>query len=335
MRIAAYFTSWGPVATLAQLLAAKIDTLILSFAQWDSNGNIIGSDGILAVPEYNAYYINPSYIAWTQYKFYSKNKRVSVALGGQTYDGMWDLIQTPAQRTNVVQNLKKLLDTPFPVYQKNANMSQITKCMSWTWNQKCDLGAYQPIGVVKLDALDFDFERSQRISDVSNTHVELLVKQLRKSLNRRIELSLTGFSVAADPVSCGNPGVVDKCSYTDPGGRSIHCGELLQLLGKKLFDHVNVMSYDAGPKYLYKIAMSNYARAIRGNRTKIMLGNTINSQWGPASTGGNYVESDANNKERVKWALANKYGGFFVWNIGANTEGYTIDTQIQKINSMN
>lgn len=343
MKIAAYMTSWGPVASLANLMSASMHTMILSFARWDSNGIITGSDGILDIPQYNPYWMPPSYMAWTQFKMQSPTRcNVTVAFGGQTYGDIWDSIGTVSQQQTVARNLVKLLTTAFPVYMKNAPVSKITQCMAWTWDGKCDLALYQPVGKVYLDGLDFDLERDDRITLKHQDNLWAVVKTTREMLGlRRKSISLTGFSVAADPVLCGKPDYFTNCSYTDPGGRSQHCGELLPLLqriSKQLspatgFDHIQAMTYDAGKKYAYKTAMMNYARAVNYRKHMVYLGNTINSQWGPPP-GGSYTETESANIARSTWASQMKFGGLFMWNIGANTNNMTPESQISALNRM-
>ncbi|MCW1890622.1 hypothetical protein OK016_21160 [Vibrio chagasii] len=58
---------------------------------------------------------------------------------------------------------------------------------------------------------------------------------------------------------------------------------------KNDFDFFNVMTYDASRNFLYEVAMANYAEYI-GDKSKIVLGNTINSQWAPVVTLLKHVE---------------------------------------------
>mgnify|MGYP006234829389 FL=1 len=90
------------------------------------------------------------------------------------------------------------------------------------------------------------------------------------------------------------------------------------------------MTYDAGRNFLYKVAMANYAKYV-GDKSKIVLGNTINSQWAP---GGNFVETYENNLERAKWQKDNGYGGFFMWTLGSNNQGLKMTEQVDYFNDM-
>jgi hypothetical protein len=126
--------------------------------------------------------------------------------------------------------------------------------------------------------------------------------------------------------------VFENCSYIEPSGRSSHHGEVIDLLKatKNDFDFFNVMTYDAGRNFLYDVAMANYAEYI-GDKSKIVLGNTINSQWAP---GGNFVETRQNNLNRAKWQKDNGYGGFFMWTLGSNNQGLSTTEQVNYFNDM-
>lgn len=80
------------------------------------------------------------------------------------------------------------------------------------------------------------------------------------------------------------------------------------------------MTYDAGQNFLYKVAMENYATYIE-DKSKIVLGNTINSQW---RSDGNFVETYQNSLDRAKWQKDNGYGGFFMWALGSNNQGLSL-----------
>jgi len=50
-RAISYPTSWGfPEQAEKEITRSHIDTLLLSFGQWDTNGNIQISDGIATIP---------------------------------------------------------------------------------------------------------------------------------------------------------------------------------------------------------------------------------------------------------------------------------------------
>jgi chitinase len=76
--------------------------------------------------------------------------------------------------------------------------------------------------------------------------------------------------------------------------------------------------------------MANYARAV-GDKKKIILGNTINSQWGPE---GRYVESKENNLTRAAWQAEQGYGGVFVWALGSNNVQLSFPDQVSYLNEM-
>ncbi len=90
------------------------------------------------------------------------------------------------------------------------------------------------------------------------------------------------------------------------------------------------MAYDAGENFRYDVAMANYAEHV-GDPSKIILGATINSQWGP---NGRFVETRANNIERARWQKQNGYGGFFIWTLGSNTESLSMAEQVDYFNQM-
>jgi hypothetical protein len=94
-----------------------------------------------------------------------------------------------------------------------------------------------------------------------------------------------------------------------------------------LFDFYQVMAYDAGQNYLYKIAMANYAQYVP--KSKLVLGLTINSQW---KEGGNFVEADDELAKRAVWAREEVYQGIFTWALGSNTQSRSFANQIAVIN---
>ncbi|WP_067704242.1 glycoside hydrolase family 18 protein [Erwinia sp. ErVv1] len=334
-RYVSYLTSWGLPdvdALTAQLKKSEIDIFMLSFGQWDTEGNITVSDDMLTVPKYNGYWMPQGYVGWTQLKRTNPNKKVVVAFGGQTYEGIWSAISTPAQRDKVAKNLANLLNTRFPVYQKGLNAKEaVGQCLATTWDGKCDYSQYQLAGYTYIDGIDFDFEKAARLTQQENDNLVDLVKRLRALVGKEPLLSLTTYHVGADPENCENPSITANCSYIE-NARSAHHGEVTQLLkdSKDLFDFFNVMTYDAGKNFNYKVAMQNYANAV-GDKSKILVGATINSQWGPE---GNFVESKANNMERAAWQAENGYGGFFAWTLGSSTEQTSFANQVSYLNDM-
>ncbi|WP_336193113.1 glycoside hydrolase family 18 protein [Providencia stuartii] len=314
-RAISYLTSWGiPSLAEVEIARSNVDTLILSFGQWDAQGNIQVSDG-MTTPSFDSYWISSSYLTWTQFKFDNPNKKVMVAFGGQTYEGIWEKINTAASRELVATGLVKLLNQTFPVYKK-VN------------------GLYQQVGTIQLDGIDFDFEKAARLTADENANLLALAQLVRQKLGSASStklLSLTTYHVGADPVECADATVTQGCSYVETA-RSSHHGEVLPILsaGKNTFDFFNVMAYDAGQNFKYDVAMSNYAQAV-ADPSKVILGTTINSQWGPT---GSFVETQANNIARAKWQASNNYGGFFVWALGSNNQGMTFAAQVDYINAM-
>lgn len=333
-RTVAYMTSWGlDDSAVASLEKSKIDTFLLAFARWDKNGIITSSDNIATLPSYDPWWMDTGYISWTQLKKARPEKKMMVAFGGQTYDDMWAYLDTPERRKKIVEGILQLLNTSFPVYKKNLKPSEMVGgCLNYTWDHSaCDMTTYQRAGYVFLDGIDFDFEKSERMTEEENKNLLLLVKELRSRLGDSRQISLTTYHVGADPVNCEDSSVYENCSYTE-SKRSVHNGEVLHLLtqGKNEFDFFNVMTYDAGKNFDYKTAMANYKKAV-GGASKILLGNTINTQWDQNM---NFVESRENNLERSKWQASKNYGGFFVWAVGANNAQLSIDNQVEYINAM-
>lgn len=338
-RTLSYLTSWGnsDATNVEKLSKSKVDTFLLSFGKWDGSGIVTSSDNIVDVPAYNAYWLEPSYILWTHTKLANPEKKMLVAFGGQNYEDIWSHIGTTESREKVAQGLVKLLETPFPVYKKGLKPSEMDgDCLQTNWDGKCDMNTYQKAGTVYLDGIDFDYEKAARLTPQENENLLSLAKRIRELLGQKKLsklISLTTYHVGADPVNCTDASIIEGCSFVEPE-RSSHYGEVLPLLekGKDLFDFFNVMTYDAGMRFKYDVAMNNYAQAI-GDKSKILLGNTINSQWGPKPEG-NFVESRENNLARAAWQAKNDFGGFFVWALGSNNQQMSFGDQVQYINEM-
>lgn len=329
----AYLTSWGLPADVTAMETSNANHILLSFGEWDENLNIKTSDEIATDQKYDPYWMQSSYIFWTQDKFKTPERKYLIAFGGQTYETIWDYISTDEDRDILVDRLVEVLDTKFPVYKKNASPDEVITCLDTSWDGTCNYANYQLVGEVQLDGLDFDFEKAARITEEENENLLKLISALRQRKPDTI-LSLTTYHVGADPVNCADNSVFEGCSYTEDQ-RSTHHGEVLPALtqGKDLFDMFNVMAYDAGKKFDYKQAMENYAQAV-GDASKVVLGVTINSQWGPKDQGGNFVETRENNLERGSWQSANGYGGTFVWALGANTEQLSFSEQVDYYNDI-
>lgn len=331
-RAVSYLTMWssyGATELSEKLPASKADTFLLSFGEWSADGSINFSENALTPPAWDAYYLPTPYVSWTTFKYDHPDKKIMVAFGGQTYEGIWSHLNTPEQREKVAQSLAALLAKPFPVYKKNLQLSQIVgECPMMAWETACDTTHYHYAGNVYLDGIDFDFEKGSRLTEQENQNLLALVARLRELVGNEKLLSLTTYHVGADPENCADSTVTENCSYIEPS-RSAHHGEVTQLLkdSKDLFDFFNVMTYDAGKNFRYQVAMENYARAV-GDKSKILVGATINHQWQPDGT---FVETEENNLERVAWQAENGYGGFFVWALGQSTLNLPLTSQAEYI----
>ncbi|WP_052130637.1 glycoside hydrolase family 18 protein [Erwinia typographi] len=334
-RTVSYLTSWGlpDIEKLNDgLNKSDIEIFMLSFGAWDSNGKVSISDGMAEVPNYDPYWMKQQYLGWTQLKYNHPEKKVMVAFGGQTYESIWSYIRTPEQRETVAKNLAELLKTPFPVYKRGLTPEEVVgECQAFNYANECEYDKYQYGGDVYLDGIDFDFEKAARLTQQENDNLLDLVKRLRALVGNEKLLSLTTYHVGADPENCAQPSVIENCSYIE-NARSSHNGEVTKLLqdSKDLFDFFNVMTYDAGKNFKYKVAMQNYAKAV-GDKSKILVGATINSQW---ADGGNFVESKENNLERIKWQSENGFGGFFAWTLGSSTNQTSFAEQVSYLNEM-
>ena len=331
-RSISYLTSWG-LNDHEQLFNSKGDGYLLSFGKWDSSGNITVSDNMLTPPNYDPDWMSAPYLAWTTLKHEQSNVTMMVAFGGQAYESIWSQISTEQSREAVANSLVDLVNTPYPVYKKNLKPEEMVgECLATDWSGNCDYGKYQLAGYVQIGGLDFDFEKAARITDKENQDLTALIKLIRQKVADKKVLSLTTYHVGADPVECEDLSVFENCSYIEPSGRSSHHGEVIELLEelKHDVDFFNVMTYDAGENFLYDVAMNNYAKYI-GDKSKIVLGTTINSQWGPD---GAFVETRENNLKRAKWQKDNGYGGFFMWTLGSNNQGMSMSNQVDYFNEM-
>jgi chitinase len=310
-RTISYLTSWGAANMTPELIKkSEVDTLLLAFGSWDAQGNISGSDNMFNSGS-DTYWKPMEYLNWTQAKFDNPNLKLMLAFGGEKGEGLWADLHNENSREKIAQGLVKLLKKDFPVYKKN--------------------GQYQKVGTIRLDGVDFDYEKQARLTEEENHNLLKLATRVRALLgaNSGKLLSLTTYHVGADPVSCLD-NLTAECSYN---GKTDHSGEVLTLLkeGKSLFDFFNVMTYDAGPDFKYKVAMENYSKVL-GDKSKIILGNTINDQWGP---NGRFVEPRANNIYRAGWQAENNFGGFFVWALGASpTLNMQADKQVDYVLEM-
>lgn len=331
-----YLTSWGNELESANKIteASLADGYLLGFGQWNANGEILGSDGILNEPVYNPTIMPVSYLTWTNLK-HNSGASILLALGGETYQDLWKYMDDALTRAAIANNLVELLAKTFPVYKRFASVAELAgDCQKLYNDGSCDMRAYQIVGHVSLDGLDFDYETSARLTPEQNANLELIIDLIRNQIGFGSKvLCLTTYHVAADPVSCSSDNVLEGCSYIE-NGRSAHHGEALDLLSsaKYKFDFFNVMAYDAGTNFLYGVALENYGDAIE-NKAKVVLGNTINPQW---SSTGTFVETRENNLQRVSYQKNNGFGGFFSWTLGANLQSprLILDEQLDYFNAM-
>ncbi|WP_019613491.1 Ig-like domain-containing protein [Psychromonas ossibalaenae] len=340
-RSISYLTSWAPLNDTIN--NSNGDGYLLAFGQWTQDGTIISSDGMFDIPAYDAHWLAPNYLSWTHLKHDDPEKAVLVAFGGQTYESIWGYLNTPESREAIAEGLIELLKTPYPVYKKGLTEDEIHngQCLDSRGEpvemEECNFEAYQIADYITLDGLDFDFEKTARITEQENENLEALIDLIRadEEVGHDTLLSLTTYHVGADPESCLSSSVTENCSYVEPSGRSAHHGEVIPLLqsASDKFDFFNVMAYDAGENFLYKVAMNNYAQYV--DKDKVVLGNTINSQWGPE---GRFVEERTTNIERTQWQHEEGYGGFFMWTLGASTlEGggkMPLEEQVEYFNEM-
>lgn len=331
-RYIAYLTSWGLPDNAAELLVeSKADAYMLSFAKWDELGNISSSDNIVekpstvtsTIPSTGPESISKGYLSWTKLAHASPQTQMIISFGGQEYEDIWNTMGSHDHSEVIANNIAKLLTTDFPVYQKTRKAD----CQKSDCN---DSSNYQIIGYTQLSGIDFDFEQAARLSLKQNQQLAFLAKRVRELVGNSKSIVLTTYHVGADPINCKDSNIVENCSYREPE-RSSHHGEVLNLLHSSIgvFDFYNVMTYDAGRNFDYKTSMNNYAKAL-GDPADLRFGISINQQWGPP---GGFVMPFQENNARAAWQAKEKYGGFFVWALGASSEARTLGSQIRVFNS--
>jgi hypothetical protein len=308
---------------------------MLSFAKWDKLGNISSSDNIVkkpatmpittpqTKPQNVPKSIPKGYLSWTQLAHASPQTQMIISFGGQEYEDIWNTMGSQHHSEIIANNIAKLLTTEFPVYQKIAK----SDCKQ----KRCDDNSdYQIIGHTQLSGIDFDFEQAARLTLGQNQQLAFLAKRVRELVGNSKSIVLTTYHVGADPINCKDSSIIENCSYREPE-RSSHHGEALGLLQSSIgvFDFYNVMTYDAGRNFDYKTSMSNYSKAV-GGRADLRFGISINRQWGQL---GGFVMPLQENNARAAWQAEEKYGGFFVWALGASSEARSLDSQIRIFNS--
>ncbi|KAA8681651.1 Ig-like domain-containing protein [Vibrio gigantis] len=329
-RSISYLTSWG-LTDIEELNNSNGDAYFLSFGNWDANGNIKVSDDMIT-PKYDPSWMAPGYQSWTELKHSHDNKTMMVAFGGASDERIWSLMGSEQSREAIANGLVEMMSQPYPVYKKNLSPDEIVgECLATDWQGNCDYTKYQLAGYVSIDGVDFDYETAARLTEKQNRELEDIINRIRDKIGLSKILSLTTYHVGADPVECANPNVYENCSFIE-SDRSAHHGEVISLLQntRDTIDFYNVMAYDAGENFKYDVAMANYAYHVQ-DPTKIVLGATINSQWGP---NGRFVETYENNIERARWQKANGYGGFFIWTLGSNNQSLTLQEQVDYFNDM-
>jgi hypothetical protein len=324
----AYLTSWGLPDNAAELLIeSKADAYMLSFAKWDELGKISSSDDIVekpsTIPSTAPESIPKGYLSWTKLAHASPQTQMIISFGGQEYEDIWNTMGSHDHSEVIANNIAKLLTTDFPVYQKISK----DDCQKNSCNDRSN---YQIIGYTQLSGIDFDFEQAARLSLEQNQQLAFLAKRVRELVDNSKSIVLTTYHVGADPINCKDSNIVENCSYREPE-RSSHHGEVLNLLNSSIgvFDFYNVMTYDAGRNFDYKTSMNNYAKAL-GDPADLRFGISINQQWGPP---GGFVMPLQENNARAAWQAQEKYGGFFVWALGASSEGRSLGSQIRAFNS--
>ncbi|MDR0484951.1 MAG: glycoside hydrolase family 18 protein [Alphaproteobacteria bacterium] len=324
-RCVLYYTSWNQDgdADFTQL-STKVTHLLLSFGRFtqetDGKFSIEASDNLLKYgftqPE-DLYWLEPEYLKWTQYKkFRDENStsnplKVLLAFGGATYGDMWASLDNIANVEPIAKAIVDILDVEFPVYDREG-----------------EEGEFSQVGTVKLDGVDFDYEQDGRPSTTQMNNLGLLINRIKEAKPDAV-VSLTGYHVSADPESCSITAGPD-CSFVG----SSHCGELLPLLMNiKLLaklDFYNLMAYDAGRDYPWKIAMANHAKYLPDE--KVTLGLTLGLQWDPEA---NFVEDMAELQNRIKEEATLPYGGIMVWAMKADDGSWTTGNEmIAKINEL-
>ncbi|MDR0484952.1 MAG: glycoside hydrolase family 18 protein [Alphaproteobacteria bacterium] len=319
-----YYTSWNQDSEADfKQLSTKVTHLLLSFGRFiettPGKFKIEGSDNLLKygfTKPTDLYWLEPEYLKWTQYKkFRSENStsnpfKVLLAFGGATYGSMWASLNNSANVEPIAKAIVDLLNVDFPVYDRKGNS-----------------GEYSQVGTVKLDGVDFDYEQDGRPSTTQMNNLALVINAIKTAKPTAV-VSLTGYHVSADPVSCSTTAGAD-CSFVG----SAHSGELIPLLTNSnlaKLDFYNLMAYDAGRNYPWKIAMANHAKYLPAK--KVILGLTLGMQWDPSN---NFVEDMAELKKRVKEEAALPYGGIMIWAMKADNGSWTTGNEmIKKINDL-
>jgi len=316
-----------------------VDAYLLAFSAWSEIGGefkIISSDQHLEIPNYDRTNIPRAYNTWTNLK-YEHNTTMLVSLGGDNFHTIWgDSLSTPANRVKIAKALVDLLETPFPVYQKNAHPEQIgSNCRSYNPDGSCAIHNFQEVGKVFLDGFDFDLEKplsdfgESSITEELQLNVLDLVDKIKSDprfeSNKHI-MGLTTIHVGADPLDCRYMDIPEQCSYWENGG-SPHTGEAITILenGKDKFDFFNVMAYDAGRNLNYLKTLENTAQRV-GDKEKVVLGLSKISQWSPT---GRFTQTEAENRIRAAAQKREGYGGFFLWTLGYNEQGLYLEQQIE------
>ena len=331
-----YYTGWGQTTKTAQKFIEKaqdatysgggINLLQLAFLRWDGFGNI-KDDGALIYSndpywKSNAYKeLRKIYTATTNGTIAGRNIKFIVSFGGYSYAGMWDILLEDGLRENLAKNLVALMGNKIGKF----------------WD------GYKNLAGINIDGIEFDFERSIRITPELNDALVLLVKRMRELQNDKTFLNtigvssnsvkndmiiLTTYHTGVDPTNCStdtNLGPSDGCSYVNDK-RSIHSGEVTRLFenikNKNLFDLYNIMEYDAGhaKDFHPEVSIDNYLKYVPANR--LHAGISIKSQW---SQDGKFTQTRSKNAGFIKLFKSKNLHGFFTWSIGGVPNSPTAD----------
>jgi len=302
-----YWADWNIPNIDPSPLTSAVTAINLAFANIDPNTlQPTDTDGIIN-PDAGKGWKEAAYNRWTQFKLAHPNTKFLLSFGGATYSNLWTTTLTANNAEQIAQNIATIINTSYPVYQFDSE--------------------YKPhvVGQVTLNGVDLDIEGSSRLTDTQVHNAILLIQDLRKALPTKL-ISVTGFSTAADPVSCETQ-KSPQYSYVN----SLHSGELIPLLEQTahLINWVNDMAYDAGQDYNYESSVNNYQQYVGKNN--VMLGLDLEMQWDPH---GKFLESLPELKAAAKWAGENT-GGAMVWALGVTNPGdYPLDQQLSIIQQL-
>ncbi len=296
------WSSWGRVKGMGECRRSNpknkvpkgVTQLNLSFANIMQKGesyDVVGSDDFLN-PDQAKDGKNQPYNIWTGFKYHNPKVKILLAIGGESYSQIWTSILTPESAEAIAASIKKAVNKKYPAYHYNSrNVAKF-------------------LGNVKIDGVDLDVESPKELTAEQAQNIALLISKLREKLPNKL-ITLTSLSTAADPEHC-------KITHAPNCSRvgSPHSGEIIPVLVavENKLDYVNIMAYEAGKNYKYKISFANYRKYVPAN--KLLLGLDLEKQWDPQ---GKFLESTAEMKARAHWIKKRgKAAGIFVWGIIGN-----------------